>query len=158
MRGREGRGTHYKNMPPAPVERGGDTQYKNMPPAPGERGGEGILLMEAANQVAAYINKLDQQPIRDHNLFWEIPIYIRCKHKIYFDPEGLTRLSLKQILPLCRCLEVRQSCCVSGYPADTDLSTVAMPGFLCGQKMALKLPELGDLPPSLALGTIGMPG
>ena len=41
--------------------------------------------MEAVNQVAAYISKLDQQPIRDHYLFWEILIYIRCKHKIYLD-------------------------------------------------------------------------
>ena len=56
--------------------------------------------MEATNQVAAYISKLDQQPIRDHYLFWEILIYIRCKHKIYSDLKGLTRLSLKQILPL----------------------------------------------------------
>ena len=56
--------------------------------------------MEAANQVTAYISKLDQQPIRDHYLFWKILIYIRCKHKIYLDPKGLTRLSLKQIPPL----------------------------------------------------------
>ena len=55
--------------------------------------------MEAANQVAAYISKLDQQPTRDHYQFWEILIYIRCKHKIYLDLKGLTRLSLKQILP-----------------------------------------------------------
>ena len=53
--------------------------------------------MEAANQVAAYISKLAQQPIRD--LLWEILIYIRCKHKIYVDLKGLTRISLKQILP-----------------------------------------------------------
>ena len=56
--------------------------------------------MEAANQVAANISKLDQQPIIDHYLFWEIIIYIRCKHKIYLDLKGLTRLSLKQILPV----------------------------------------------------------
>ena len=56
--------------------------------------------MEAANQVAAYISKLDQQPIRDHYLFWEILIYIRCNHKIYLDLMGLTRFSLKQILPV----------------------------------------------------------
>ena len=56
--------------------------------------------MKAANQVAAYISKLHKQPIRDHYLFWEILIYIRCKHKIYLDLKGLTRLSLKQILPL----------------------------------------------------------
>ena len=56
--------------------------------------------MEAANQVAAYISKLDQQPIRDHYLYWEILIYIRCKHKIYLDLKGLMRLSLKQILSL----------------------------------------------------------
>ena len=38
--------------------------------------------MEAANQVAAYINKLDhwsQQPIRSANLFWETLIN---KHKM----------------------------------------------------------------------------
>ena len=58
--------------------------------------------MEAANQVAAYISKLAQQPIRDHYLLWEILIYIRCKHKIYVDLKGLTRLSLKQILPLSK--------------------------------------------------------
>ena len=56
--------------------------------------------MEAAKQVAAYISKLAQQPIRDHYLLWEILIYIRCKHKIYIDLKGLTRFSLKQILPL----------------------------------------------------------
>ena len=56
--------------------------------------------MKAANQVAVYISKLAQQPIRDHYLLWEILIYIRCKHKIYVDLKGLTRLSLKQILPL----------------------------------------------------------
>ena len=56
--------------------------------------------MKAANQVAAYISKLAQQPIRDHYLLWEILIYIRCKHKIYVDLKGLTRLSLKQILPV----------------------------------------------------------
>ena len=55
--------------------------------------------MEAANQVAAYISKLAQQPIRDHYPLWEILIYIRCKHKIYVDLKGLTRLSLKQIPP-----------------------------------------------------------
>ena len=41
--------------------------------------------MEAANQVAAYISKLDQQPIRWIFPFREILIYIRCKHKIYLD-------------------------------------------------------------------------
>ena len=34
-----------------------------------------IILMEAANQVAAYISKLDQ-PIRWINLFWETLINI----------------------------------------------------------------------------------
>ena len=62
--------------------------------------------MEAANEVAAYISKLDQQPIRDHYLFWEILIYIRCKHKIYLDLKGLTRFSLKQILPLLQPITV----------------------------------------------------
>ena len=57
--------------------------------------------MEGANQVAAYISKLDQQLIRNHYLFWEILIYIRCKHKIYLDLNGPTRLSLKQILAMC---------------------------------------------------------
>ena len=56
--------------------------------------------MEAANQVSTYISKLDQQPTRYHYLLWEILIYIRCKHKIYVDLKGLTRLSLKQILPV----------------------------------------------------------
>ena len=32
--------------------------------------------MEAASQVAAYISKLAQQPIRDHYLLWEILIYM----------------------------------------------------------------------------------
>ena len=49
--------------------------------------------MEAANQVAAYISKLSSSQS-------EILIYIRCKHKIYVDLKGLTRLSLKQMLPL----------------------------------------------------------
>ena len=38
--------------------------------------------MEAANQVAAYISKLDQQPIRWIIIFL---ICIRCKHMIYVD-------------------------------------------------------------------------
>ena len=56
------------------------------------------FYMEATNQLAAYISNLDQQPIRDHYLFWEIliQIFLRYKHKIVFRSlKGLTRLSLK---------------------------------------------------------------
>ena len=56
--------------------------------------------MEAANHVAPNISKLAQQPLRDHYLLLEILIYIRCKHKIYVNLKVLTRLSLKQILPM----------------------------------------------------------
>ena len=65
--------------------------------------------METANQVAAYISKLDQQPIRDHYLFLEILIYIRCKHKIYLDLKGITRLALKPNTTITLSLKKRKS-------------------------------------------------
>ena len=46
----------------------------------------------------------------------------------------------------------------TGYPKDMDLKKIAMPGFLSNQKAALEMLKLGDLPHSLALGTLGMPG
>ena len=46
----------------------------------------------------------------------------------------------------------------TGYPKDMDLKKIAMPGFLSHQKAALEMPKLGNLPHSLALGTLGMPG
>ena len=53
------------------------------------------------SQSGCYLHQyVAQQPIRDHYLLWEILIYIRCKRKIYLDLKGLTRLSLKQILPI----------------------------------------------------------
>ena len=65
--------------------------------------------MEAANQVAAYISKMVEQPIRDHYLLGEILIYIRCKHKIYVNLKGLTRLSLKQNTTIADVITVQPS-------------------------------------------------
>ena len=56
--------------------------------------------MEAANQVVAYISKLDLQPIRDHYLFWEILIYIRCKTQYLFRSKGTNETFFKTNTPI----------------------------------------------------------
>ena len=44
---------------------------------------------------------------------------------------------------------------IAGFP---DLSKVGMPSYITQRPAVFPLPKLGDLPHSLALGTVGMPG
>ena len=39
-----------------------------------------------------------------------------------------------------------------------DMTKVGMPSYLTLKPVIFPIPELGDLPHSLALGTVGMPG
>ena len=45
-----------------------------------------------------------------------------------------------------------------GYPKELDVTKFGSPAFATNQPTVFALPDLGDLPHSLALGTIGMPG
>ena len=47
---------------------------------------------------------------------------------------------------------------VVGYPKELDVSKFGSPAFATNQPTVFALPDLGSLPHSLALGTVGMPG
>ena len=47
---------------------------------------------------------------------------------------------------------------IVGIPKELDVSKSGGPSFITNQPAVFKLPDLGSLPHSLALGTVGMPG